>query len=69
MPYYSCPVCRISVARLASRLDHDETCPRCRLREGREVEMVRSLGPRERFTRSVERLERISEAKTRLTPS
>ena len=68
MPYFSCPVCRISVARVAAHLHQDPCCPRCQLRDGRVVEMVRSPGPRERFSRSVERLERITEAKARLKP-
>lgn len=67
MSYLSCPSCRFTVSSAAAKSPF-QNCPRCSLREGVQVGMVLGRGPR-RFARPAAELDRIVEAKARLTPS
>ena len=65
MSYLSCPSCRFTVSTTAARSPF-QNCPRCALREGVQVGMVVERAPR-RFMRNTADLDRIAEAKARLT--
>lgn len=66
MSYLTCPTCRFTVsAAAASSPFHN--CPRCLLRTGAQVVMVTNMRAPRRFTRPAAELDRIAEAKARLT--
>ena len=65
MSYLSCPSCRFTVSSAAASSPF-QNCPRCALREGAQVGMVVERAPR-RFMRTTAEVDRIAEAKARLT--
>lgn len=65
LSYLSCPSCRFTVSSAAARSPF-QNCPRCALREGAQVGMVVERAPR-RFMRTSAEVDRIVEAKARLT--
>ena len=65
MSYLSCPSCRFTVSSAAASSPF-QNCPRCALREGAQVGMVIERAPR-RFMRTTADVDRIIEAKARLT--
>ena len=66
MTYLTCPSCKFSVSSAAARSPF-QNCPRCLLREDTAVMMVVMPDPPRRFGRTAADLERITEAKARLT--
>ena len=66
MSYLTCPSCRFSVS-LAAATSPFQNCPRCLLRESASIMMVAGAGPPRRFGRGAPDMERIAEAKARLT--
>lgn len=65
MTYLSCPSCRFTVSSGAAKSPF-QNCPRCLLREGAQVGMVIERAPK-RFIRSSADVDRIAEAKARLS--
>ncbi len=65
MSYLSCPSCRFTVSSAAASSPF-QNCPRCALREGAQVGMVIERAPR-RFMRTTADIDRIAEAKARLS--
>ena len=65
LPHLSCPTCKFSVAASAASSPF-QNCPRCMLRDQIQVIMVPAPAPR-RFGRTPADLERIAEAKSRVT--
>ena len=61
----TCPTCRFSVAASAATSPF-QNCPRCLLRDRAQVTMVYAP-PARRFGRTAGELDRIAEAKSRLT--
>ena len=61
----TCPTCRFSVAASAATSPF-QNCPRCLLRDRAQVTMVYAPAER-RFGRTTDDLDRIAEAKSRLT--
>lgn len=66
MTYLTCPSCKFSVSSAAARSPF-QNCPRCLLRENSAVMMVTTHKSSHRFGRAVADVERISEAKARLS--
>jgi hypothetical protein len=66
MSYLTCPSCRFTVSSAAASSPF-QNCPRCQLRENKAVGMVVERTPPRRFGRTAEELDRIVEAKARLT--
>ena len=67
MSHLTCPKCHFTVsAAAASSPFHN--CPRCLLRTNMQILMVSTERPNRRFSRPSADLERIAEAKARLTP-
>jgi hypothetical protein len=67
MSYLTCPSCRFTVSESAARSPF-QNCPRCLLREGSARMMVVMRDPPRRFRRGGRDLDRIAEAKSRLSP-
>jgi ssDNA-binding Zn-finger/Zn-ribbon topoisomerase 1 len=65
LSYLTCPTCRFTVSAAAARSPF-QNCPRCLLRGGTATMMVATTGPR-RFGRRPAEVERIAEAKARLS--
>jgi hypothetical protein len=67
--YLTCPTCRFTVSEAAARSPF-QNCPRCLLRSNAAVMMVATTeSPRRRAgEREAAKLERIAEAKSRLSP-
>jgi hypothetical protein len=64
--YLTCPSCRLKVsAAAASSPFHN--CPRCLLRDKAQVVMISTTEAPHRFGRGIADVERINEAKARLT--
>ena len=66
MSYLTCPTCRFTVSEAAARSPF-QNCPRCLLRGGGAVMMVPMPDPPRRFGRRPVDVERIAEAKGRLS--
>jgi hypothetical protein len=64
--YLTCPTCRFTVSASAARSPF-QNCPRCMLREQRATMMVAMSEPPRRFGRGPADVERIAEAKARLS--
>lgn len=66
MSHLTCPSCHFTVsAAAASSPFHN--CPRCLLRSNMQVVMISTTRPARRFSRPAADLERIAEAKARLS--
>ena len=65
MPFLSCPSCGLTVAESGVRSPF-QACPRCLLRENVQTTMQVVREPR-RFSRDPAGLDRISEARARLS--
>jgi hypothetical protein len=67
--YLTCPTCRFTVSESAARSPF-QNCPRCMLRSKTAVMMVVTTESPRRRQRDIEaaKLERIAEAKARLSP-
>jgi hypothetical protein len=64
--YLTCPSCRFTVSSGVARSPF-QNCPRCLLRDGSVHAMVVTDDPPRRFGRYAADVERIAEAKARLT--
>ncbi len=64
MPYLTCSRCRFTVTEAHARSPF-QNCPRCLLRSGQLNQMMPTGQPR--FARDSETVDRIAEAKARLT--
>jgi hypothetical protein len=67
LSYLTCPTCRFTVSEAAARSPF-QNCPRCLLRDQASVPMVHMADRPRRFGRRPADVERIAEAKARLTP-
>jgi hypothetical protein len=67
--YLTCPTCHFTVSEAAARSPF-QNCPRCLLRSNSSVMMVATAeSPRRRMReRELAKLDRIAEAKARLSP-
>jgi hypothetical protein len=66
LSYLTCPSCRFTISESAARSPF-QNCPRCLLRDSSAVMMVVMQDPPRRFGRGAADVERIAEAKARLS--
>jgi hypothetical protein len=64
--YLSCPSCRFTVSSAAASSPF-QNCPRCALREQKQILMVLERTPPRRFGNRGAEVDRIAEAKARLS--